>query len=650
MPSTPDRSHPRPRARAPRRLLAALAGVGALLLASMTPATAAVAPPTITPAEAEGIQSITPITQVYTFGQKVSAVAVEYGAEVDPAQLSTESFSVLDSPYNFRAHDPAHLDTLEDRTVTAVYTNDAAATTAGATSVPGTYVIIELDSTDRGGNTVVRSMCDGFLCSEKIREELVTEVVQHDDVFGLAQEESPAPLLAAGSPDALAMTEAPVDVMVDQFDSDVFPFPGADLPYSYRLPADYDPARSYPLVVVLHGWGSGSDGVNDRVNLAVDIMASAWAQPEWTGSDEDVIILAPQNVRGEDEAERPPGRALMEQFAGEYNVDENRTYVTTFSWGSTIAWNLMADDPELFDAALIVSGFAVSEEQAAAIATAQTPVWVTHATSDPVLPPDFGRDSVESLREAYTAAGVNDVEALVRFTEYADDDFTYPDYHAATGPTYSDSSFLQWVLAQDRAPNRIENVTAITEVGSYGQQVTGVVLEYSDVVDAADLGPADFLVRDTSYNFRFTGLEELENLVDREIVDVYTTNDPSLLLENDRPAAPGRYVVLDLADDPEAGWTVMVSLCPTFLCSVMINPDQPTEVAPVGDVQSTDGVILSHGDAGTAWPLTTPAPAPTSTGSRRRRPYRSFPRSSRWATICPPAPWKGASRPSNPAR
>ncbi|PYG01908.1 Predicted peptidase [Georgenia satyanarayanai] len=602
MPTTTP--HPSRRSRT-RRLLRALAAPLVLAIGGLAAAGPAAA--TTTPPPDEGIVSITPITQVLTFGQKVVAVAVEYGADVDPAELSTGDFSVLDSPYNFRAHDPADLDALEPRTVTAVYTSDEPALRADGSSTRGSYVVVELDPEDSGGNTVVRSACDGFLCSEKLRESLPTHLVQLGDVHGYAAGGAPAPLLAAGSQDALPMTEAPVNLVAEEFHSDVMPFPGADLPYSYRLPDDYDPARTYPLVVVLHGWGSGFDGVNHGVNVAVDIMATSWAQPEWTGSEEDVIVLAPQNVRGDEEVEWTSVLALLEQFTDEYSVDEDRTYVTTFSWGSTIAWNLMADQPELFDAALIVSGFPVSEEQAASIATARTPVWITHATSDPVLPPDFGRTSAEVLRAAYTGAGADDAGDLVRFTEYADDAFTYPDYHAATGPTYSDSSILRWVLAQDRSPNRIESVTPVTEVSSFGQQVTGVVLEYADVVDPASLGAEDFTVRDTSYNFRFTGLEELENLVERDVAGVYTTDDPARLLEHDRSEAPGRYVVLDLEDDPNGGWTVMVSLCPTFLCSVMINPDQPTEVVQAGDVHAPSAAVISRGDADTAWPLTEPA-------------------------------------------
>ncbi|NEC92854.1 hypothetical protein G3I71_45590, partial [Streptomyces sp. SID12501] len=50
-------------------------------------------------------------------------------------------------------------------------------------------------------------------------------------------------------------------------------------------------------------------------------------------------------------------------------------------------------------------------------------------------------------------------------------------------------------------------VTAVTEVGSFGQQVTQVVLEYGADVDASGLTPADFRVEDSGYNFRFAGIE-----------------------------------------------------------------------------------------------------------------------------------------------
>ncbi|SDU78471.1 hypothetical protein [Jiangella alkaliphila] len=63
----------------------------------------------------------------------------------------------------------------------------------------------------------------------------------------------------------------------------------------------------------------------------------------------------------------------------------------------------------------------------------------------------FARDSAVLLRDAYVTAGVDPAEAadLIRHTEYGNDAFSEPDYHAAYGPTYEDASILQWLLAQE---------------------------------------------------------------------------------------------------------------------------------------------------------------------------------------------------------
>jgi predicted peptidase len=71
-----------------------------------------------------GIQSVTAITKVYTFGQKVAAVAIEYKDVVDPRTLDRNTFTVSDSIYNFRFSPLEDLAKRADRTVTRVYTND----------------------------------------------------------------------------------------------------------------------------------------------------------------------------------------------------------------------------------------------------------------------------------------------------------------------------------------------------------------------------------------------------------------------------------------------------------------------------------------------------------------------------------------------
>jgi predicted peptidase len=203
-------------------------------------------------------------------------------------------------------------------------------------------------------------------------------------------------------------------------------------------------------VVVLPGWGSGFDLENERVQVAVDITVAAWLQPQWTGSREDVIVLSPQTQRIGVAAESAALLALLDSFTARHRVDQDRVYVSTFSWGSMLAYDAMSKRPSLFDAALINAGFRINPDQAGRIAAARTPFWITHGTSDPVLPVAFGRDTARILRDSYVAAGVDPAAAqdLIRFTEYPNEAYSLPDYHAVVGPTYEDGSALRWLLDQ----------------------------------------------------------------------------------------------------------------------------------------------------------------------------------------------------------
>jgi predicted peptidase len=194
----------------------------------------------------------------------------------------------------------------------------------------------------------------------------------------------------------------------------------------------------------------GWDGDNAGVQIAADIPATAWFRPEWTGSREDFIVLAPQNKRTGAPAETADMVALVEWFMKSHSVDAGRVYASTVSYGSTLAWEAMATYPGLFSAALITGGFRVSAAQAARIAAGRTPIWITHGLNDHLLPVAYGRDSADLLRNAYVVTGVSAERAarLVRYTEFDNSAFSEPDYHAAFGPTYEDKSILRWLISQ----------------------------------------------------------------------------------------------------------------------------------------------------------------------------------------------------------
>jgi predicted peptidase len=403
---------------------------------------------------AEGIVSITPITEVYTYGQKVSAVAIEYAEPVNAGRLDSSTFRVRDSIYNFRFNPIEDLPKLEDRTVTDIYTNSSPVKRRDGRSVPGRYVIVELDPDDTGGWTVIVSKCPTFLCTVKVNPDVLTAVIQRKDVYAASHHgHGRGRVIARAEPTTeREVSEKPVNLLVDEFEYGSFLQGGMVLPYHYRLPRNYDPDRRYPLMIVLPGHGMGWDGDNTGVQLAADIPATAWMQSKWTGRSEDVIILAPQNQRVGAAAEGDLLLALLDRFTRDFAVDRSRIYATTVSYGSTTLWHMFAKRPELFAGGLVTGGFRVSAAQAEAIAAGEVPLWVTHGINDHLLNVSLARGTHAALRSAYEARGksTEEISRLLHYTEYENGAFSLPDYHAAFGPTYEDRSILQWLLDQKK--------------------------------------------------------------------------------------------------------------------------------------------------------------------------------------------------------
>lgn len=433
-----------------RKRLAAVSTValGAVLLAASSPAGAA-APP-------QGIQNVIPITEILAYGQKVTAVAIEYGADVNPRTLDLASFTVSDSLYNFRFNPIADLtDPTKrgDRTITAIYTNDTPSLEEDQQSDTGKYVIIELNPMDPGGSTVI-----AWNGGVKVNPDLQTRVIQNKAIHAQpGNGQGLGATIAEGSSTEYVPTQPAVNLLYDDFVYERYmTTSGMDVPYAYWLPADYDPSKKYPVVVILPGQGQGflenATGNNEGVQVASDIPAVAWLQEEWTDTDEDVIVLAVQNRRvGTSATQANLMVELVNWFTTQYSVDTDRIYASTVSYGSTLAWAALATYPGLFDGVLLTGGFAASQTQANTIAASATPIWITHGTGDHLLNVvTTGQASFNRIWNAYITLGKTPAQAskLVKYTEYPLSAFYEPDQHLAAAPTYADSSILKWLLAQ----------------------------------------------------------------------------------------------------------------------------------------------------------------------------------------------------------
>lgn len=398
----------------------------------------------------QGVLNVRNVTDVGSYGQQVVATVLEYSDDVSADSLSTDAFTARDNDYNFRFDPASSVNVMADREIARVYTTsdpDLLLEEERPESA-GRFVVLEYEpDLDLGWTTIT---VPGNPRAVMVNPAQPTEVTQLADVHS-----TDGALLSEGDPElVLTPTQAPLNRQVDDFAHDVFEGSvGAPLNYHYRLPDDYDPSKKYPLVVALPGHGQGYDGANNLgVHLTTDMLALAWANPDWTDGAEDVIVLAPQNVRSSAPVEGQQTVELIEHFSQEFAVDTRRVYATSVSYGSTLMWWMFANRPELFAGGLLTGGFQNNVAQANAIAAAEVPIWITHGTNDHLLPVRNALASYQRIVDAYLARGFSQaaIDELVRWTEYGNDAFTLPDYHLASAPTLEDPSTISWLLGKEQ--------------------------------------------------------------------------------------------------------------------------------------------------------------------------------------------------------
>ncbi len=115
-------------------------------------------------------------------------------------------------------------------------------------------------------------------------------------------------------------------------------------PYSLTLPPDYDPERSYPLVLTLHGHG-GRDWYRPFLgHPAPELYGGIVAAPHGRGSC-DYLWIAEDDVL-----------AVRKAVIADYPIDDLRVFVTGSSMGGTGSFHLPGRYPDLFNAAAAKAG------------------------------------------------------------------------------------------------------------------------------------------------------------------------------------------------------------------------------------------------------------------------------------------------------
>lgn len=225
-----------------------------------------------------------------------------------------------------------------------------------------------------------------------------------------------------------------------------------EVSYAYKVyvPPGFDPSRSWPVILFLHGAGeAGTDGVQQtEVGLGRVLRTNPERFP--------AVVVFPQAPRGQiwlGDLARVATTAL-DQTIAEFRGDSDRIYLAGLSLGAYGAWVLAFENPERYAAIVSVAGgivppagrharvaqlsptLAAEDPYAATAARVKNiPAWLFHGADDPTVPVTESRRIVAALKQA---------GASPRYTEYEG----VP--HNSWDRAFAEPELPTWLLAQRR--------------------------------------------------------------------------------------------------------------------------------------------------------------------------------------------------------
>lgn len=211
------------------------------------------------------------------------------------------------------------------------------------------------------------------------------------------------------------------------------------LPYRLLTPLHYDPAKSYPIILYLHGAAARGDDNAEPLNWGPKLFLDQGIREK-----HDFFLLVPQCPRAEGWTQSTllgsvrEGQSLVlalelmrTELPKQFSIDPKRRYLTGVSMGGHAVWTEMILHPGFFAAAIPVcaAGNASSVTEAAA----RFPVWVFHSDDDHLVPVEYARQMVKAWR----AHG-----GLAKYTEYTGLK------HSSWKKAYADPAMYDWLFAQ----------------------------------------------------------------------------------------------------------------------------------------------------------------------------------------------------------
>ena len=222
-----------------------------------------------------------------------------------------------------------------------------------------------------------------------------------------------------------------------------------------------------PMVVSLHTRGnSGSGGGGELVGEGLGLLiAGAGVDPRGTGDKPKdaidlpksaaFIALMPQCPAAHGWADQPVPQILAEfitQVAKAGRGDEDRVYLTGFSYGGSSTWEIALQVPDRFAGIVPVDGRSTRNPTADVQKLKDVAIYQSVGSDDPDFIPDAKRmsDALISMKHA-------------RFIDHK----VQGGNHWCYGSVYTDPEFWKWLFAQRRKSKTARgNPTTIPTSGS----------------------------------------------------------------------------------------------------------------------------------------------------------------------------------------
>jgi phospholipase/carboxylesterase len=180
---------------------------------------------------------------------------------------------------------------------------------------------------------------------------------------------------------------------------------GESLTYLTVHPSNYRPEESYPLIILLHGFGAD---MYDLASLApaIDHTGYVYVCPNAPVAFQigPGMVGYGWGAPGATEDQRSIDdmlRTLFSEVIEQYKVSPGRVILGGFSQGAGMTYRCGLDRPDLFAGLIALSGGPRDLDQLRAHLPSQRTqaIFVAHGTDDPMVPIERARNAVAFLKE-----------------------------------------------------------------------------------------------------------------------------------------------------------------------------------------------------------------------------------------------------------